>query len=216
MAFRTAPPRTPLNRDRIVAAALAYIDDHGLAALSMHKLGAALGVKAMSLYNHVANKDDVLDGVVEQLWAEVEETAQAAPNWQDGVRSFAEAIRAMILRHPGAATLQTSQSYMPQSALRAVKNHVEALVDHGIPQPDAYDLLRTVTSYTLGTAYNEVAWAGGEQTCPPDVAAVLRPGTPDDLAQVAQVFCGRYDYETHFRLGLDLMLAGAAQRIDRD
>ncbi len=67
-AVEATEERIPLTRERIVAVALRYIDDHGLDALSMHKLGAELGVKGMSLYNHVASKDDLLDGVVELLF----------------------------------------------------------------------------------------------------------------------------------------------------
>src|SRR5258708_13407630 len=63
--------RAPLSRQQVLRAALEYVDEHGLEALSMHKLGAALGVKAMSLYKHVADKDDLLDAIVELLWAEI-------------------------------------------------------------------------------------------------------------------------------------------------
>lgn len=201
--------RTPLSRARIVELALRYIDDHGLGALSMHKLGAELGVKGMSLYNHVTNKDDVLDGVVELLWAEVEQTAPAKDDWQDGVRSLAHAMREMVHRHPNAAPLINSQSVMPSSALRVVHAHVAALAGHGVPDGQAYALLRTITSYTLGTAFNEVSWGQGRPTCTPSVADLLRPGTPDELAGVAEVFCGQYDYDAQFKHGLDLMLRGA-------
>lgn len=206
---RPATARVPLSRDRIVRAALGYIDEHGLDALSMHKLGAALGVKGMSLYNHVGNKDDVLDGVVELLWTEVEQTAPAGDNWPDGVRSFAHGMHDMVLRHPNAAPLLTSQSFMPQPALRVVQAHTEALVRGGMSRQHAYALLRTITSFTFGSAFNEVTWGGRiEPGCAPNVADLLRPGTPDDLVAIAEVFCGQCDYDVQFRLGLDLMLRG--------
>lgn len=211
----SAPPtdqRAPLSRGRILEAALRYIDTHGLDALSMHKLGAELGVKGMSLYNHVANKDDILDGVVELLWAEVEGTAPANGEWRDTVRALAHATRDMVHRHPSAAPLITSQSVMPLSALRVVQAHVGALVSHGVPDEDAYALLRTITSYTLGSALNEVAWGDGRPGCTPAVSDLLRPGTPDELAAVADVFCGQYDLGAQFELGLDLMLRGIESR----
>lgn len=192
-------------------AALDYIDDHGLDALSMHKLGAALQVKGMSLYNHVTNKDDVLDGVVELLWTEVEQTAPATGKWQDAVRHFAHAMRNMVRRHPNAVPLLAGQSYMPQAALRLVQAHTAALVRGDMTQQDAYALLRTITSYTLGSAYNEVSWSGSDPACgTPNVADLLRPGTPEDLAAVAEVFCGQANYDDQFQLGLDLMLRGIA------
>ena len=207
-----ASERVPLSRERIVRAALRYIDEHGLNALSMHKLGATLGVKGMSLYNHVTNKDDVLDGVVELMWAEVEDSAPPKDDWKDGVRSLASAMRDMVLRHPNAASLITSQPFMPQPALRVVRDHMAALVGHGIPEPDAYALLRTITSYTLGSAYEEISWGQGDPACTPAVADLLRPGTPDELVAVADVFCGQYDPGAQFQLGLDLMLRGAESR----
>lgn len=202
-------PRVPLSRDRIVRAALGYIDEHGLDALSMHKLGAALDVKGMSLYNHVTNKDDVLDGVVELLWTEVEQTALATGNRQDAVRSIAHAMRDMVRRHPNATPLLAGQSYMPPAALRVVQDHAAALVRSGMAQQHAYALLRTIASYALGSAFNEVSWSGGDPACgTPRVADLLRPGTPDDLAAVAEIFCGQADYDDQFQLGLDLMLRG--------
>ncbi len=71
--------RVPLNRARIVTAALRHVDEHGLAELSMHRLGAERGVKAMSLYKHVDDKDDVLNGIVEQLWATFEREFESGP-----------------------------------------------------------------------------------------------------------------------------------------
>lgn len=201
--------RVPLSRRRIFDAALGYVDQHGLDALSMHKLGGVLGVKGMSLYNHVTNKDDVLDGVVELLWAEVEQHAPGDGDWREAVRTLARATRDMLHRHPRAAPLITSQSIMPVSALRVVKTHVTALVSHGIAEQDAYALLRTVISYALGSALNEVAWGYGQQGCAPAVSDLLRPDTPEELAGVADVFCGQCDPRAQFALGLDLMLRGA-------
>jgi TetR/AcrR family tetracycline transcriptional repressor len=211
-AVPTGTQRTPLSRERIVGAALRYIDEHGLDALSMHKLGAELGVKAMSLYNHVTNKDDVLDGVVGLLHSEVEHAAPAKDDWRESVRSYANALRNVVHRHPNAAPLINSQQVMPAPALRVVQTQVAALVCHGIQKQDAYALLRTVTSYALGAAFNEVSWSCGAPGCTPAVSDLLRPGTPDELAVVAEVFCGQYNLDAQFELGLDLMLRGIDSR----
>lgn len=209
-ALPESAQRTRLTRDRILNAALRYIDEHGLDALSMHKLGAELGVKGMSLYNHVANKDDVLDGVVVLLWAEVEQTAPLDGDWRAGVRALAHGMRDMVHRHRNAAPLITNQSIMPQPALRVVQTHVATLVRSGIREDMAYALLRTVTSYALGSAFNEISWGQGDPGCTPAVRDLVRPGTPDDLVGVAEVFCGQYDAGAQFDLGLDLMLRGVA------
>ncbi len=201
--------RAPLTRERIVHAALRYIDTHGLGGLSMHKLGAELGVKAMSLYKYVANKDDLLDGVVEELWLEVEHAAPAENDWRDGYRALAQALRGMVYRHPNAAFLITSHGIMPAPALRCIQAHITAATGSGVPVARAYEWLRTIASYALGTTLNDVAWSCGPEGCrPTTVAELLRPDIPPELAEVAEVFCGQFDPDAQFELGLDLMLRG--------
>lgn len=207
----TASRRTPLTRRRVVDAALAYIDRHGQDGLSMHKLGAELGVKGMSLYNHVANKDDLLDGVVELLWAQVEAAIPATTDWREGFRSFAQATRAVLLRHPNAARLVVSQHVMPAPALRMVQAHIAAATAGGVPEVQAYAMLRTLTSYALGSALADVGFGTGRVGCAPKVSELLRPGLPDELVGVAEVFCGQSDSDAQFELGLDLMLRGTDQ-----
>jgi TetR/AcrR family tetracycline transcriptional repressor len=199
-----------LSRERIVLTALRLVDEHGLEALSMHKLGAELGVKAMSLYNHVTNKDDLLDGVVETLWSEVEVAAPAEADWCRGVRAFAHALRDVVRRHPNASPLIIGHQIIAESALRIIRAHVGAARDGGWSERDAYALLRTLTSYALGSALAEVCWGMGGTACAPSVDDLLRPGVPEELAQVAHVFCGEADLDAQFELGLDLMLGGSA------
>ena len=124
------------------------------------------------------------------------------------LRSFACAVRDMVRRHPNAAGLLFSQRVMPQASLRLVQSHVSALIEAGFPEARAYDVLRTFTSYVLGSALAEVTWDLGPAGCPPQVRDPLRPGTPENLATVADVFCGQSDPEAQFLLGLDLMLRG--------
>lgn len=198
--------REPLNRARILQGALDYIDEHGLEALSMHKLGAALGVKGMSLYNHVADKDDVLDGVVETLWAEIETTVEVGENWRENYRRFARAILDVLSRHPRAVPLVPYRPVMTDASLRAVKAQVTAAVESGVDEAAAYALLRTVTSYALGHTAIYTNWELACAGCAPSVSDLIRPDTPTELAAIADVFCGRSDPEAEFELGLDLML----------
>src|SRR6266581_7030969 len=99
-AGQRAAPRTPLSRQRVHRAALEFVDANGLAALSMHKLGAELGVQGMSLYSHVASKDALLDGIVEAMTWEAEMPLADGTDWRDALRHLAREIRAVILRHP--------------------------------------------------------------------------------------------------------------------
>lgn len=200
-----------MSRSRIVERALRFIDENGLEALSMHKLGAALDVKGMSLYHHVTNKDDLLDGVVEALWEEVEAAARPGADWREGLRTLAHAVRDTVRRHPGAASLIFSQQLMPQAALRIVQVHQRALVEAGFEGSRAYDLLRTIWSYAFGSAFAEITWDTADPGCAVDVGQLLRPGTPAELAAVAEVFCGQSDAAAQFELGLDLMLRGLSE-----
>jgi TetR/AcrR family tetracycline transcriptional repressor len=202
----SATVRTPLSRERILEEALRFVDEHGLDALSMHKLGARLGVKGMSLYNHVQGKDDVLDGLVETMWAEIEDAAPATVDWRQGFRGVGHAIRDTVRGHPRAAVLLTSRALMPEAALRTVRDHIAAAVAAGEPVENAHALLRTVTTYALGTALAYCNWEHCGVDSPPTVGGLLRPDVSEELAAVAHVFCGQADPDAQFELGLDLML----------
>src|SRR2546421_7781002 len=96
--------RLPLSRGRILQAALELADEGGIEALTMRKLGQLLGFEAMSLYNHVANKDDLLRGIVDLV---LDETEPPAPegDWSTAIRSSALSVHAALTRHPWACPL---------------------------------------------------------------------------------------------------------------
>lgn len=202
----TSVKREPLSRQRILHAALRYIDQHGLEKLSMHKLGAELGVEGMSLYNHVTNKSDLLDGVVEALWEDIESAAAPGEDWHENYRRFAQAIRTVLARHPRVVPLVTSRPIMPAASLRSIKRHIAIADAAGVEENTAYALLRTLTTYALGHAAVYANWALGCSACAPTVSDLLRPDTAEDLAAIADVFCGQSDPDAQFELGLDLML----------
>ena len=90
-----------MSRAQVLDAALSLVDRDGVAALSMRRLGAELGVEAMTLYHYLPNKDAVLDGLVERVMAEAE-TGLADGPWDQALTSYARSLRATLLRHPGA------------------------------------------------------------------------------------------------------------------
>ena len=98
-----AKTRPPLTRDRILDAAIRLADDGGLDSVSMRKVGQALGVEAMSLYNHVANKDDLLEGMVERVIDEFELPDEG--DWEQAVRRCAISAHDALLRHRWSPTL---------------------------------------------------------------------------------------------------------------
>ena len=114
----TAASRAPLTRERVLRAALALADATGLDGLSMRRLGQELGVEAMSLYNHVANKDDLLNGITDLALREIE--LPSNPDWKVALRQHAVSAYAVFLRHPWACNLAlSSDRIVPVSVQRA-------------------------------------------------------------------------------------------------
>jgi AcrR family transcriptional regulator len=103
MATRTKP-RLSLNRERILNAALALADESGIESLTMRKLGQKLGFEAMSLYNHVASKDDLLDGILDLVLAETEPPSPKGP-WDKAIRTSAISVHEALRRHPWSSPL---------------------------------------------------------------------------------------------------------------
>src|SRR5437763_4495813 len=121
--LNTQQPRTPLNRDRVLAAALRLADEAGIEALTMRKLGQAVGVEAMSLYNHVANKDDLLDGMVDLVFSEIG-LPSVGTDWKTAMRQRAISAREVLSCHRWAIGLMESRTSPGPSTLR----HHDAVV----------------------------------------------------------------------------------------
>src|SRR6476646_6435958 len=98
-----------LNRDKVVGSASALADAAGIESLSMRKLGGELGVEAMSLYNHVSNKGDLTDGMIDGVFAEID-LPTGGTDWQTAMRRRAISVRAVLARHPWATGLMESRT----------------------------------------------------------------------------------------------------------
>src|SRR3954465_7138723 len=106
-----------ISRDRVLKAAVGLADEIGIESLSMRKLGQALGVEAMSLYNHVANKDDLLDGMVDVVFGEIG-LPSSATDWKTAMRQRALSAREVLARHSWAIGLMESRSRPGPATLR--------------------------------------------------------------------------------------------------
>src|SRR5947208_9242774 len=113
----TAARREPLSRDQVLRAAVALADQSGIGALSMRKLGHVLGVEAMSLYGHVANKSDLLDGMIDVVFGEVT-LPDAGDDWKAAMRRRALDVRRVLGRHRWAIGLMESRSSPGPATLR--------------------------------------------------------------------------------------------------
>ncbi|HEX3590473.1 MAG TPA: TetR/AcrR family transcriptional regulator C-terminal domain-containing protein [Pseudonocardiaceae bacterium] len=212
--------RASLSREQVLAGAVRYVDEHGLNALSMHKLGAALGVKGMSLYKHVASKDDLLDGIVELLWTEVP-TDPPAGDWRDTIRHLATALRELVHRHPHAAPLLTSRQTIQERPLRICDAQLRVMRESGVPEQCAVALLRTVLVYGVGYGLAELSMPQpADQDTEDDVTRVRRvsnllaPHASDDLVRTALLVCDGCDMTAQFDIGLDLMIRGLDAYLD--
>ena len=172
-AVREDPPgpvRTPLDRRRVLAAAIEFIDEHGLEALTMRRMGAHLGVEGMALYRHVTGRDDLLDGVVElvvdELYGDPEVYLAPQHGWQDYLQRLAHGVRRIAIAHPAVfpliATRPPAAPWVrpPLRSLRWMESFLDALTTHGFSDGAAVAAYRAYTSFLLGHLLLEVSQRG--------------------------------------------------------
>ena len=168
------PPsaRLPLDRTRIVGAAIAFIDEFGLPGLSMRRLGSILGVEAMSLYRYVPGRENLLDAVVETILDEMRadhEILDTPENgWQDFLQRLAHGVRRVALAHPKAFPLVASRPTEapwlrpPLRSLGTVESFLQGLLGEGFSDNGAVAAYRAFTSFLLGHLLLEVSALGGD------------------------------------------------------
>ena len=201
----------PLSRDRVLHAAVALADDSGIDSLSMRKLGEALGVEAMSLYNHVANKSDLVDGMIDVVFGEIE-LPRDDPHWREAMRRRAISARGVLGRHPWAIGRMESRATPGPATLRHHDAVLGCLRRAGFSielTAHAYSLL---DSYIYGFALQEASlpFHSGEESA--EVAQQIMEHFPADayphLTELAveHVLKPGYDYGEEFEIGLGLIL----------
>jgi AcrR family transcriptional regulator len=217
MTTRPTPPgqaeprRKPLRRDAVLRAAIRLADEGGLEAISMRKLGQALGVEAMSLYKHVASKDDILDGIVDLVTADFEVPAPDEP-WKAAIRRSAISARDVLLAHPWASSLIESRSSAGPARLRYIDAVVGTLAGAGFPMPMIVQAVMALDSQTYGFVLQELAWPFDADGAA-DAASAFAQGLPPDayrnVAAMAElVMTSPGGPVADFTFGLDLILDG--------
>ena len=214
-----ARPRTPLSRDRVLQAALALADASGIDSLSMRKLGDALGVEAMSLYNHVPSKGDLLDGLIDLVFAEIELPAETG-GWKPAMRERAISARAVLSRHRWAIGLMESRTTPGPATLRHHDAVLGCLRQAGFPVALAGHAYSALDSYIYGFALQEASlpFEAGPETA--EMAQAMLAHFPaDEFPHLAEftfehVLQPGYDYGGEYEYGLDLLLDGLARALD--
>lgn len=149
--------RPPLSRELVVKAALALVDQGGVEALSMRTVAAKLGVEAMSLYRHVAGKDDLLLGVADLVLSEIQVPPPGTP-WRDAMRLRASSAREVFLRHPSGALLLESCATLSASKLRYADAILGLLMAGGFDATGACRAFLLLDSYLYGFTMQELSW----------------------------------------------------------
>jgi len=149
---RHRAPRGTLNRERIVDTAVAIADEEGIAGLSMPKLARRLGVGAMSLYTHVASKDELVDAVAQRLLAQVVTLDAARPSGIAGVRDHFRALRKCLVAHPGLGEVFATRGVTVPAVFDLLERNLAHLVGLGLDDESAVRLYYALLTYTLGFA----------------------------------------------------------------
>jgi AcrR family transcriptional regulator len=210
---RSTETRPALTRERVLRAAMALADRDGVRSLSMRKLAQELGVEAMSLYHHVANKDDILDGLIDLVFAEID-LPSGGDGWRAAMRQRAISAREVLRRHPWATGLMESRSTPGPANLRHHDAVLGILRTAGFSVELAAHAYSLLDSYIYGFALQEAGlpFSTPEETA--EVAQSIMAQFPADqlphLTEIAveHVLQPGYDYGNEFLFGLDLILDG--------
>ncbi len=212
--------RTPLSRDRVLRAAVTRADQDGISSLSMRKLGEALGVEAMSLYNRVASKCDLLDGMIDIVFGEID-MPSADGDWKGAMRRRAISARQVLRRHPWAIGLMESRTSPGPATLRHHDAVLGCLRRAGFSIELTAHAYSVLDSYIYGFALQEASlqFGTGEEAgqVAHHISAQFASGQYPHLTEMAakHVLRPGYDYGDEFVIGLDLILDGLQEAARR-
>lgn len=207
------PPRVRLSRPRALAAALALADADGIASLTMRKLAQDLGVEAMSLYQHVANKNDILDGMVEIVFGEIELPAEGA-DWKTAMRQRANSARAALTRHPWAISIMESRTSPGPATLRHHDAVIGCCRKAGFSVEMAAHAFSLIDSYIYGFVLQEVNLPFDDEDDLGEMVESIMPDlSADEYPHLLElttdyVLQPGYSYGNEFDYGLGLILDG--------
>lgn len=203
---------TALSKERVLRAGVALADREGLDALTMRRLGRDVGAGAMTLYHYVANKDDLLDGMVDVVFSEIDLPAADA-GWRTAMRQRAAAVREALARHPWATGLMELRTKPGPASLHHHEAVLDCLREAGFSIEDATHAYWLLDSYIYGFAIQEASLPFGTPEELAEMAEIVLPQVPAaeyprlNEAAAASLESG-YDYTDEFEFGLELILDG--------
>jgi AcrR family transcriptional regulator len=218
MATQTDPSaetRVPLSRERVLQAAVSLADEHGIEALSMRKLGSQLGVEAMSLYNHVKNKKEILDGMVELVVGEIDLSPDGA-DWKTALRNRILTARESMLRHRWAPGVMETQTTIGLAVILYFNALLGIFRDGGFSYDMAHHAMHALGSRALGFSQELFEPDGAE---PQEDPQLMLQQMADQIPFIVEMMSeishddddstiGWCDDQTEFEFALDLILDG--------
>ena len=222
MATRTdsgTKPRLPLSRERVLQAAVTLADEGGIESVTMRKLGQKLGVEAMSLYNHVANKEELLDGMVDTVMSAINDAVSEievrSGDWKTAMRRRVLSAREILLRHPWAPGLIESRTNVSATMTGYFDSLIGLLREAGFSIDLTHHAMHALGSRALGFAqelYDDSQELDPEEMTTflqqmagryPNIAWMIQEITHDDYTTL-----GWCDDQAEFEFALDLILDG--------
>ena len=206
--------RPPLSKDRVLRTAVSLADEIGIASLSMRKLGEKLGVEAMSLYKHVSNKGDLLDGIVDLVVSEIE-VPSVGGDWKRAMQRRAISAHEVLMQHPWATMLIVSRLNVGPAMLRYVDATIGCLRGAGFSYPMADHAWNAIDSHIYGFTLQKLNFPLQPREYA-HAAKVFLPRIPENEypylhGMSRQVIEGHHDGLHNFEFGLDLILDGLQQ-----
>ena len=223
----TETVKRPLSRDLVLESAVALVDHEGLGALSMRRLGQELGVEAMSLYHHVANKEALLDGMVDTVVTELNAEvgvggAEAERDWAAALRARIITARTVMLRHKWLPAVLESRTSLSAPLIAYYEGLLSTLHAGGFSYDLAHHTLHALGSRALGFSQElfDPAKGGDDVEVSEAEMTAMADAFPHLAAMIAEVAhegpdttIGWCDDQTEFEFGLDVVLDGLRARL---
>jgi AcrR family transcriptional regulator len=215
VGMTTTETRAPLSRERIIDAAVAFADEHGVEELSMRKLGAELGVEAMSLYNHVANKDDILDGMIDYVFDAIG-MPDPDMDWKQSIRSIGAEAMEQFTRHSWMVTVLIQRGNVGPTSLLFMNQVLGILRDAGLSDEDTHHAWQMLASHTMGYAFQQSSGSGHEKEWEDLQVRVIQMA--DQIPHVVALapLLAECEFGTEFAFGLEIIISGLEARLSRD
>jgi AcrR family transcriptional regulator len=211
--------REPLSHERVIETALRVMDTEGLEAVTMRRIGRELGVEAMSLYNHVEDKEEILDGICERVMAEFE-FPELSEDWEENCRRGARAWRRLLQAHPEVMRLFAEQRGPVRSpeSMRPMEFALRLLRESGLSDRDTAQAFHAIGGYIQGFVIMEMgSMAGGTDEGHLKMHQELAARLPGEFAALQSIspHFAECDSDEQFEFGLDLLIAGLLEKVRR-